>query len=240
MDSVRVIEIKKSVFASNEKDAEQLRGELKQKGIFFLNLMSSPGSGKTTTLVACMNDFTQPGKILDNKAIITLEEPIEYTFKSTQAVKFTQKEMGRDFISYENGIKQALREHPNMINVGECRDKEVIGAAIEAARTGHLVATSFHAGDCGGTLSRLSYHLNNDINLIYDLILNLNIIMSQKLIPRDDKYEVDTQYVLFEDLITERILEAFSNNKNITVEVNKLFKDEYLVQNNLVKDWTYK
>ena len=51
MDSVRVIEIKKSVFASNEKDAEQLRGELKQKGIFFLNLMSSPGSGKTTTLI---------------------------------------------------------------------------------------------------------------------------------------------------------------------------------------------
>lgn len=207
----------------------------KKTGIIYFT--GPTGSGKTTTLVACMNDFTQPGKILDNKAIISLEEPIEYSFDSTDTVKFTQKEMGKDFISYDNGIKQALREHPNMINVGECRDREVIGAAIEAARTGHLVATSFHASDCAGTLSRLSYHLGNDTNLIYDLILNMNIIMSQKLIPQNDRYKVDTQYVLFTDEVTQRIVKAFSENKNISIEVNELFKDENLVNNGIVKDW---
>ena len=55
MDEMKVIEIKKSVFADNEKDAEALRGELKQKGVYLLNLMSAPGSGKTTTLIRTIN-----------------------------------------------------------------------------------------------------------------------------------------------------------------------------------------
>ena len=132
----------------------------------------------TTTQVAVMNDFTKPGQILDNKVIIGMEDPIEYTFKSTESVKFNQKELEKDFLSYELGIKQSLREHPNVILVGECRDKPVINATIEAARTGHLVSTSFHASDVGGTIARLSFHLENDINLIYDLIINLNIIIN--------------------------------------------------------------
>ena len=187
-----------------------------------------------------MNDFTKPGEILDNKVIIGLEDPIEYTFKSTKSVKFNQKELEKDFLSYELGIKQALREHPNVILVGECRDKPVINATIEAARTGHVVSTSFHASDVGGTIARLSFHLENDINLIYDLIINLNLIMSQTLIPSDTGYVVDTQYMLFEEDITKRILNIIQDGKNISLEIEKMFGEEELLSRGVIKDWTYK
>lgn len=193
----------------------------------------------TTTLAAVMNSFTQPGEILDNKVFITLEDPIEYTFHSTDSVKFSQKELDKDFISFASGIKQALREHPNCVNVGEARDREVIQAAIEAARTGHLVSTSFHAGDVGGTVSRLLFHLDNNKDLSYDLILNLNIIMSQKLLKQDDRYLVDTQYLLFTDEIREHLLDIVNNEKNVQFEINKLIKNERLQQEKIVKDWSY-
>ena len=207
-------------------------------GIIFFT--GATGSGKTTTQVAAMNDFTQPGNILDNKVIISLEDPIEYKFTSTDSTKFNQKELGKDFISYDLGIKQALREHPNIIIVGECRDKPVINAAIEAARTGHLVTTSFHASNVGGTISRLSFHLGGDINLIYDLIINLRIIISQKLIPSDTGYIVDTQYMIFNNDITKRILEIIQSGNNISIEIDRMFNEPELLDVGLVKDWDYK
>ena len=207
-------------------------------GIVFFT--GATGSGKTTTLAACMNTFTRPNGILDNKVIISLEDPIEYTFHSTLSVKFNQKELDKDFKSFASGVKQALREHPNVILVGEARDKEVISAAIEAARTGHIVSTSFHAGDVGGTVSRLLFHLDNSIDLAYDLILNLNIILSQRLLKRDDKYEVDTQYLLFTDYVRKTILKAIQSGQNIQITVNNLVEDPELQAAKIAKDWAYK
>ena len=199
------------------------------------------GSGKSTTLAACINTFTQPDNILDNKVIITLEDPIENVFESTNSVKINQKELGKDFLSFDMGIKAALREHPNIILVGECRDKEVICAAIEAARTGHMCSTTFHASDVAGTINRLLYHLDNDKNLSMDLILQLNIVLSQKMIKQDDKYLVDTQYMLFNDEITDKLIKVLDNpNDNISVEVNKLIHDLNLQEKGFVKDWDYK
>lgn len=194
----------------------------------------------TTTLVACINDFSQKGGLLDNKVFITLEDPIEYEFKSTPSFKVVQKELGKDFKNYKNGIIQALREHPTHLLVGEARDKEVITAVIEACRTGHYCTTSFHASTVSGTISRILYYLDNDINLAYDLIINLNGIFSQRLLKREDRYEVDVQYMLFNDKITKTILDAIDEGKNIQVTVEKLFQDEELLKSGDVKDWTYK
>ena len=195
----------------------------------------------STTMAACINTFTQPNNILDNKVIITLEDPIENIFESTDSVKINQKELGKDFLSFDLGIKAALREHPNMIIVGECRDKEVICAAIEAARTGHTCSTTFHASDVGGTINRLLYHLDNDKNLSMDLILQLNIILSQKMIKQDNGYLVDTQYMLFNDFITNKLVEIIENpDSNIAVEINKLIQDPDLQEQGIVKDWDYK
>jgi len=198
------------------------------------------GSGKSTTLAACINTFTQANNVLDNKVIITLEDPIENVFYSTDNVKITQKELGKDFLTFNLGIKAALREHPNMVIVGEMRDKEVICTTIEAARTGHLVSTTFHASDVGGTIARILYHLDNDKNLAFDLVSQLNIIISQRMLKRNDKYLVDTQYLLFNSTIKDYLITIVENpNLNIAVELNKLIKDPAMQKAGLAKDWEY-
>ena len=223
----------------NEKCVEALRKAYsKPTGIC---VETGPtGSGKSTTLAACINTFTQPNDLLDNKVIITLEDPIENIFSSTESVKINQKELGRDFTSFDLGIKAALREHPNMIIVGEMRDKEVIGAAVEAGRTGHIVSSTFHASDVGGTISRLMYHLNNDKNLVYDLIMQINIIISQRMMKRDDKYVVDTQFLVFTPEVVKYLLDLIENpDLNIANEVNKLVQMEILQEKGIAKDWDY-
>ena len=198
------------------------------------------GSGKSTTLAACINTFTQPGNILDNKVIITLEDPIENEFSCNDSVKITQKELGKDFLTFNLGIKAALREHPNMIIVGEMRDKEVICTAIEAGRTGHLVSTTFHASDVGETVSRILYHLDNDKNLSFDLINQLNLVISQRMLKRDDRYLVDTQYLLFNDTITDYLIKIIEDpNLNVAVAVNNLVKNPDMQRAGLAKDWDY-
>lgn len=201
-------------------------------GIIYLT--GPTGSGKTTTQTACFNSFTEPGSILNDKVIIGLEDPIEYQFKQRENVKINQKELNQDFKNFEVGVKIALREHPNIVLIGECRDKPVINAAIEAARTGHLVSTSFHADDVGGTINRLCYHLENDRNLIYDLIINLRLIMSQRMIKG---VGVDTQFMVFNDEITGKILDIVHSGEIISTEINKMFEDEELLAKGLVKDW---
>ena len=198
------------------------------------------GSGKSTTLAACINTFTQPENVLDNKVIITLEDPIENEFDSGDSVKITQKELGKDFLTFNLGIKAALREHPNMIIVGEMRDKEVICTAIEAGRTGHLVSTTFHASDVGETVSRILYHLDNDKNLSFDLINQVNLIIAQRMLKRDDKYLVDTQYLLFNKNITDYLIKIIEDpNLNVAIAVNKLVKDPQMQAAGLAKDWDY-
>ena len=206
-----------------------------------ITVLTGPtGSGKSTTLSACINTFIRPGGILNDKVIITLEDPIENLFDSTDNVKIHQKELGVDFRTFALGIKAALREHPNIIMVGEMRDKEVICAGVEAARTGHGVYSTFHADDVGGTVSRLCYHLDNDKNLTFDLILQVNLILSQRMLKRDDKYVVDTQYLLLTQEVRKHLIEIIENpNLNIAVEVKKLVARPELQEAGISKDWDY-
>lgn len=238
----RMIKPKKITFDNinfNKKCTEALKVAYSKKTGICIEA-GPTGSGKSTTLAACINTFTEPGNVLDNKVIITLEDPIENEFYSTDSVKITQKELGKDFLDFGAGIKSALREHPNLVIVGEMRDKEVICTAIEAGRTGHLVTTTFHASDVGGTVSRILYHLDNDKNLSFDLISQLNIIIAQRMLKRDDRYLVDTQYLLFNRSITEHLIKIIENpNLNVAIEINNLIKQPQLLQAGLAKDWDY-
>lgn len=223
----------------NEQCQKALRQAFQKKtGI---TIFTGPtGSGKSTTMSACINTYTRPSDILNDKVIITLEDPIENLFSSTSNVKIHQKELGHDFLSFGLGIKAALREHPNIIIVGECRDKEVICAAIEASRTGHSVYTTFHADDVGGTVSRMCYHLDNDKNLSFDLIMQLNLILSQRMLKRDDRYLVDTQYLLLNLEVTKHLIEIIENpNLNVANEVKNLVQNKELQEVGLAKDWDY-
>ena len=73
----------------------------------------------------------------------------------------------------------------------------------------------------------------------YDLIINLRLIMSQRLIPSDTGYVVDTQYMIFEDDITKRILQIVESGKNISLEIEKMFSEQDLLDRKVVKDWDY-
>ena len=208
-----------------------------RSGIIIIS--GATGSGKTTTLAACMNDFTQPKMSLDNKMIITLEDPCEYIYPSSNSVKINQKELGRDFINFGLGVKQSLREHPNVILCGEIRDREVINTTIEAARTGHLVATTIHSDSVAGTVARLMYYLQDGgEDMMFDLIMNLNFIMSQKILADGEKFILETQYLLFTEEIIKHLLNMVEEKKNISRTINALFKNEDLLNNKIIKDWS--
>ena len=191
----------------------------------------------SSTMAACINTFSQKGDVLDNTVWSTLEDPIEYRFESTDSFKITQKEMGEDFREFADGIKVALREHPNCILVGEIRDKYSISSAIEASRTGHLTMTTFHADDVAGTLRRLLYHLDNSSDLTYDLIANMRCIVSQHLIPQADRYLVDVEYLYFSPTIKRTILNGLKSGDNINSIIDDIMSNKEFINSKEVRNW---
>lgn len=194
----------------------------------------------SSTMAACINTFSQKGDVLDNTVWSTLEDPIEYRFESTDSFKITQKEMGEDFREFADGIKVALREHPNCILVGEIRDKYSISSAIEASRTGHLTMTTFHADDVAGTLRRLLYHLDNSSDLTYDLIANMRCIVSQHLIPQADRYLVDVEYLYFSPTVKRTILNGLKNGDNINSIIDDIMSNKEFIDSKEVRNWESK
>ena len=196
------------------------------------------GSGKTTTMASCINDFTKEGQPLDNSVIVTLEDPIEYIYQSTKSVKVFQKELGKDFKSFDSGLKQALREHPDLILCGEIRDAENIKVAIEAARTGHKVVTSFHVSDVPGAVSRLDAYLSvQNKDLIYDLIANIDLVVCQRMTSTTDAFILETQYLFFVPEVVKYLQEVLYKGENVSVNIGKLFEDKSLIERKVLRDW---
>lgn len=115
-----------------------------------LLICGATGSGKSSTLAAMLNWINQNM----DKHIVTLEDPIEYTFTDEKSV-FQQREIGLDVPDFEMAIKSVLRQNPDIILIGEMRDKETFETAIAAAETGHLVLSTMHAGTVSQALTRL-------------------------------------------------------------------------------------
>lgn len=116
-----------------------------------LVLVTGPtGSGKSTTLAAILNQINKS----QCKHIITLEDPIEYVYTSQRSV-ITQRQLGIDTDSFPHGIKYALRQDPDVILVGEMRDRETIMAALHAAETGHMVFSTLHTINAVQTMYRI-------------------------------------------------------------------------------------
>ena len=116
-----------------------------------LVLVTGPtGSGKSTTLAALLNTIN----CNQQKHIVTLEDPVEYVYQSEQSV-VTQRQLGLDTDSFPNGIKYALRQDPDVILIGEMRDRETMMAALHAAETGHLVFSTLHTTDSVQTINRI-------------------------------------------------------------------------------------
>jgi twitching motility protein PilT len=115
-----------------------------------LLVCGATGSGKSSTMAAMMNWINQN---LD-KHIVTIEDPIEYTFQDDKSL-FQQREIGLDVPSFGLAIKAVLRQNPDIILIGEMRDRETFETAISAAETGHLVFSTMHAATVAQSLTRL-------------------------------------------------------------------------------------
>src|SRR6516162_9751699 len=138
------------------------------------------GSGKSTT-IASMLDYLNEREALH---ILTIEDPIEYLFADKKSV-VNQREVGIDVCDWHTALKHAVREDPDVILVGEMRDRDTFEAAIHAAETGHLVFGTIHASSAASTLGRILDLFPADMHqaIRQTLAFNLKAVVAQKLLP---------------------------------------------------------
>src|SRR5947208_1937076 len=138
------------------------------------------GSGKSTT-IASMLDYLNEREQLH---ILTIEDPIKYLFVDKKSV-INQREVGIDVVDWHTALKHAVREDPDVILVGEMRDRDTFEAAIHAAETGHLVFGTIHASSAASTLGRILdlFPANMHKAIRQTLAFNLKAVVAQKLLP---------------------------------------------------------
>ena len=163
------------------------------------------GSGKSTTLAA-MLEYLNNSK---RKVVITIEDPIEYLYEDKKCF-FYQRELGTDFRSFAEAVKDALREDPDVILVGEMRDRETIEAVLHAAETGHTVFSTLHTLDAKETINRIisMFPAEQERQIRYLLAETLRASISQRLIKRaDGRGRVPAVEILINtEAIKERII----------------------------------
>lgn len=138
------------------------------------------GSGKSTTIASMLEWVNQRYR----KHVLTLEDPIEYTFTDDKCL-INQREIGMDVKDFMIGMKHAVREDPDVILVGEMRDRETFETAIQAAETGHLVFGTIHASTAPSTIGRILdlFPQNMHSAIRSALVFNMRAIVAQKLLP---------------------------------------------------------
>jgi twitching motility protein PilU len=184
-------------------------------------VVGATGSGKSTTLAAMIDhrNETEPGHIL------TLEDPIEFIHNHKKAV-VDQREIGIDTKSFDNGLKNAMRQAPDVILIGEIRDADTMKHAITYSETGHLCLATLHANNANQAIERILSFFPPDGKqaIMLGLALNLIGIISQRLVPGTQTKRVAAMEVLINipyiaDLIqkgkTEEIKEVMADNNDI-------------------------
>jgi twitching motility protein PilT len=166
-------------FEQLQLDAEGILRLAKAKDGILL-VCGATGSGKSSTMAAMLSWINQN---LD-RHIITLEDPIEFTFQDDKSV-FQQREIGLDVPNFELAVKAVLRQNPDIILIGEMRDRETFETAISAAETGHLVLSTMHAGTVSQALTRLFEFFPPDQQLLArrQIAGSLRGFICQKLLP---------------------------------------------------------
>ncbi|MFY7906470.1 MAG: PilT/PilU family type 4a pilus ATPase, partial [Burkholderiaceae bacterium] len=146
-------------------------------------VVGATGSGKSTTLAA-MVDWRNENSY---GHIVTVEDPVEFVHAHKNCV-VTQREVGLDTDSWEAALKNTLRQAPDVILMGEIRDRETMEHAVAFAETGHLCMATLHANSANQALDRIINFFPEErrAQLLMDLSLNLRGMISQRLIPRQD------------------------------------------------------
>lgn len=139
------------------------------------------GSGKSTTLASII-DYINENRFAH---IVTIEDPIEFLYRDKKCI-INQQELGLDFETFADALKRALRQDPDIILIGEMRDRDTIRAAITAAETGHLVLSTLHTMDATQTVDRIMKYFDNDEQDLIRMQLSLNLrgVLSQRLLKK--------------------------------------------------------
>ena len=153
----------------------------KERGLVLVTGVT--GSGKSTTLASLINEINNTKK----KHIITIEDPIEFVHKDRGCI-INQRSVGQDTLSFGNALRSALREDPDIILVGEMRDKETINLALHAADTGHLVFSTLHTIDAKETINRIiaTFPTEEQNRIRMSLANVIEGIVSQRLVQTKD------------------------------------------------------
>jgi len=152
---------------------------IKEKnGIIFIT--GGTGMGKTTTIAALLNEINKTRDI----HILTLEDPIEFVLTPIKAT-FSQRELGRDFYSFQKGMRAAMREAPKIIFIGEIRDRETMEIVLNAGETGHLVFSTLHTTSAAMTVNRVvgMFGTEEETQVRERLAGAMRYIISQRLVP---------------------------------------------------------
>ena len=158
-------------------------------------VVGATGSGKSTTLAAIVDhrNQTQAGHI------VTVEDPIEFVHEHKKSI-ITQREVGFDTHTYQAALKNALRQAPDVILIGEVRDSETMEAAITFAETGHLCLGTLHSNNANQAIERIMnfFPAERHIQIYLQLSLNLRSIISQRLVPSLDGRRVPALEILID------------------------------------------
>lgn len=209
-------------------------------------IVGSTSSGKSTTL-ASMIDYRNTHHA---GHILTIEDPVEYVHQHKKSI-VDQREVGIDTLSYENALKNAMREAPDVILIGEIRDRSTMQHAIAYAETGHLCLSTLHANNANQALDRVINFFPEEMKsqLLLDLSFNIRAIISQRLIPGVNEVRVPAVEILLNtpyitDLIAkgkiEEIREVMSRSREQGMQtfdqaLFDLFKDGKITEENAIK-----
>jgi len=193
-------------------------------------VVGSTGSGKSTTL-ASMIDYRNQVR---TGHILTIEEPIEYLHRHRRSI-VDQREIGLDTLSYDNALKNAMREAPDVIMIGEIRDREIMRHAIAYAETGHLCLSTLHANNANQTLDRIINFFPDSARhqLLIDLSLNLQAVISMRLVRGLDGKRLPAMELMLRtpyvsDLIARGEIDQLKDAMKQGIDVGMLTFDESL------------
>lgn len=183
---------------------------LRKRGLILV--VGSTGSGKTTTLASMIDHRNETS----NGHILTLEDPIEFIHPHKKSV-VDQREVGIDTLSFENGLKNAMRQAPDVILIGEVRDMEGMKNALAYAETGHLCLATLHANNANQALERVISFFPEDARtgLLLGMSMNLLAIVSQRLIPGKQSKRVAASEVMIN---TPYIAELIQKHKLVDIK----------------------
>jgi len=184
----------------------------------FVLVVGPAGHGKTTTLAALIDEINH--KRMDH--IITIEDPIEYTFIQDRCL-IDQREVGGDTLSFNRGLKSVLRQDPDVVMIGEMRDPESVSIALTAAETGHLVFSTLHTNSSSQTIDRIidSFPSSQQNQVRSQLASTLLGIVSERLIPRISGGRIPACEIMFANAAVKNLIrEAKTYQIDLVIETS--------------------